>query len=194
MPKIAERNVGALEQSLGDQASTLGAALSTGLAEHLAKADADAKAAATGLVDGVQNAVNGMPTIKLPEAGTPEAIAAMKVDANPAVAATDQMKEGLDGVKKSADSAAGALKTVVAGSAEAMQMSAQAAFDLQKPITVAADSSASTPRTPATAKASAAPSVAKGHSDIATLTQVVRTILAELKGGRGGVELYEANV
>jgi hypothetical protein len=122
MPNIAERQIGPLEASLADQSKTLGDALGNGLADYLGKQNQTAKDAAAAIAGGISNAfkIGNSPALNIETpAITPPIIPAPD---------TSEVNSALDDTKAKADNVAQSFAMVVAGSAEALQLSAQAAF------------------------------------------------------------------
>lgn len=109
MPQIAEREIGALEQALGNQADALGKRLGDGLGDYLAEQDRKSKAIAKGITDAFT------PKIETPKIEAPE-LPEMPKPAAQEIPQPDT--SALDTVTKKAKDARDALDQLVSGSAK----------------------------------------------------------------------------
>lgn len=139
MPKIAERQIGPLEQALGDKTSELGNKIGTGLSDYLTAQERAAKDTADNIAGWLDDTLNPK-GLEVPTPETPKPI--------PITADTAPMEEALAGVESQAKETASALGLVVARSAEAMQLAAQDAFNARRPgaVTAPAPVTTATPR------------------------------------------------
>lgn len=117
LPAIAERQVGPIEQALQNQADALRGSFADGLADHLAKQ----QKAVEGTTDAIVNAVNAAGDTVAAPAIEPPVIPAAKLDID---ADTSELEE----VGNAAKESSAQLQAMFAGSAEALQASAAAAF------------------------------------------------------------------
>lgn len=198
LPKIAERQVGPMEQVLGQTADALNADLSQGLGQFLNDQDAKTKAAA----DAIKRAASGMgQSITAAAAGAGATAGAALGDetalffenAVPDAKMKIDTKEANKAIDKTKDKAAD-LKTVVAGSAESLQMQAQAQFAaMVTPGAVSAASAAIAPPQAApvadwqAADRKQQDKAGGADSDMATLLALVIKYLPELPKITAGV-------
>lgn len=119
MPKIAERQIGPLEKSLGDSTAAMGEKIGTGLSDYLTAQERAAKDTAGNIAGWLDKTLEQKP-IETPQPQAPKPI--------PVTADTSQIEEALGGVEQQAKETAASIGLIVAGSAEAQQLAAQAAF------------------------------------------------------------------